>query len=96
MKKQLSLEQTKNLLVELYKQQSLTVDHLPYTDEFECIYNLISLRSRDNLRHLNRHAVWELLIFLRKAGRLELKDKPSKPTAKPLQKGLFEELRGKV
>ena len=91
--KKLSLVQVKNLLVKLYGEQSLTVDHLPYTDEFEHMHKVVLERSETPL---NYHAVWELLIFLRKAGRLELKDKPSKPTAKPLQKGLFEELRGKA
>ena len=73
MKKTLSLSQVENLLAKLYRDQDLTVDHLPYTDQFNAVFELVHDRVETPL---SEHQVWEMLIYLRKAGRLDNKDKP--------------------
>ena len=80
MSKKLSLGQVENLLVKLYQEQDLTVDHLPYTDQFNALFELVHDRAESIL---DEHQVWEMLIYLRKSGRLEnkAKQRPTTPTA---------------
>lgn len=60
-------EMHKQLLVELYKRTRKTVDDLPYTEEFERLYESFLQRSGLNM---NRHDVWRALASQRKASRL--------------------------
>ena len=62
MSKKLSLGQVENLLVKLYREQDLTVDHLPYTDQFNALFELVHDRAESIL---DEHQVWEMLIYLR-------------------------------
>lgn len=57
----------KQLLVELYERTRKTVDDLPYTEEFERLYESFIQRSGVSL---NRHDVWRALASRRKARRL--------------------------
>lgn len=57
----------KQLLVELYERTRKTVDDLPYTEEFERLYESFIQRSGVSL---NRHDVWRALASQRKASRL--------------------------
>lgn len=57
----------KELLVELYQRTRKTVDDLPYTEEFERLYESFIQRSGLSL---NRHDVWRALAGQRKASRL--------------------------
>jgi len=57
----------KQLLVELYERTRKTVDDLPYTEEFERLYESFIQRSGVSL---NRHDVWRALTSQRKASRL--------------------------
>lgn len=63
-------EEHKQLLVELYERTRKTVDDLPYTEEFERLYE--SFLQRSGLS-LNRHDVWRALAGQRKASRLTRK-----------------------
>lgn len=72
MSKHLSICQAEELLVKLYREQERTVDHLPYTDEFEAMFRQLCNRAA---AALSEHQVWEMLIYLRKAGRLDNKEK---------------------
>jgi hypothetical protein len=60
-------EEHKQLLVELYQRTLKTVDDLPYTEEFERLYESFIQRSGLNM---NRHDVWRALASQRKASRL--------------------------
>ena len=53
----------KQILAELYEQARLTVDQLPYTDEFEQLYTEFVARSG---RALTRNEVWRALASVRK------------------------------
>ncbi len=54
------------MLVELYERTQMAVDDLPYTEEFEQLYE--SFLQRSGLS-LNRHEVWRVLAGQRKASR---------------------------
>lgn len=60
----------KKILAELYEQTPLTVDDLPYTDEFETLYTVFIARSGLTM---SRHDVWKALAGCRKASRLSRK-----------------------
>lgn len=60
------------LLVDLYKRTAKTVDDLPYTEEFEHLYE--SFVQRSGLT-MNRHDVWRALASQRKASRLVRKER---------------------
>ena len=60
----------KKILAELYDQTPLTVDELPYTDDFETLYTVFIARSG---RAMSRHDVWKALASCRKASRLSRK-----------------------
>ena len=60
----------KKMLAELYDQTLLTVDDLPYTDEFETLYTAFIARSGLTLPP---HDVWKALAGCRKASRLSRK-----------------------
>ncbi len=62
----------KDLLIELYKRTRKTVDDLPYTEEFERLYE--SFLQRSGL-DMNRHDVWRALASQRKASRLVRKER---------------------
>ncbi|MBU0640304.1 MAG: hypothetical protein KKB50_15675 [Planctomycetes bacterium] len=64
--------QRKQLLIELYKRTRKTVDDLPYTEEFERLYESFIQRSGLNM---NRHDVWRALASQRKASRLVRKER---------------------
>ncbi len=49
-------QQHKELLIELYKRTRKTVDDLPYTDEFERLYESFIQRSGCSVETLKRHA----------------------------------------
>jgi hypothetical protein len=57
----------KHILVELYKRTEMTVDDLPYTEEFERLYESFVQRSGVSF---TRHDVWRALASQRKASRL--------------------------
>jgi hypothetical protein len=57
----------KETLIELYERTRKTVDDLPYTEEFERLYESFIQRSGLSL---NRHDVWRALASQRKASRL--------------------------
>jgi hypothetical protein len=65
-------DQHKQLLIELYKRTRKTVDDLPYTEEFERLYESFIQRSGMNM---NRHDVWRALASQRKASRLVRKER---------------------
>lgn len=61
----------KKMLAELYDQTLLTVDDLPYTEDFETLYTTFIARSG---RAMSRHEVWKAsLAGCRKASRLSRK-----------------------
>ena len=60
----------KKILAELYDQTPLTVDDLPYSEEFETLYTAFIARSGVTL---TRHDVWRALAGCRKASRLSRK-----------------------
>lgn len=62
----------KQLLVELYERTRKTVDDLPYSEEFERLYESFIQRSGLNM---NRHDVWRALASQRKASRLSRKER---------------------
>lgn len=68
-------DQHKQLLIELYKRTRKTVDDLPYTEEFERLYESFIQRSGMNM---NRHDVWRALASQRKASRLVRKERQSR------------------
>jgi hypothetical protein len=71
---QLRLENAvKELLAELYRETRLTVDELPYTDEFERLYAAFIVRSGLTM---TRHDVWKALAGCRKQSRLTRKERP--------------------
>lgn len=57
----------KVLLGELYRDTGLTLDELPYTEEFETLYTTFVARSG---LALGRQEFWRALANLRKASRL--------------------------
>jgi hypothetical protein len=57
----------KALLEELYRGMGLTLDELPYTEEFEVLYTTFVARSG---LVLTRHGFWRAMANLRKASRL--------------------------
>jgi hypothetical protein len=65
----------KEMLVELYERTRKTVDELPYTEEFERLYESFLQRSGLNL---NRHGVWRALSSCRKASLLARKQRTPK------------------
>lgn len=69
----------KQLLAELYERTRRTVDELPYTDEFERLFE--SFLGRTGL-NLSRNQVWRALASQRKASRLERK-KRGTPSENP-------------
>ncbi len=94
MKAKLSRSQLENLLVRLYAEQDLTQEHLPYTKQFEVIYDQVSDRVATPI---DRCGVNEMLLALRKAGRLNNKE-TGKVTArkdKPANGGLLKILENK-
>jgi hypothetical protein len=60
-------DEHKQLLAELYERTRKTVDELPYTEEFERLYESFIQRSGLSLV---RHDVWRALASQRKASRL--------------------------
>jgi len=60
----------KKVLAELYDQTRLTVDELPYTDDFETLYTAFVARSGLTT---TRRDVWKALAGCRKASRLSRK-----------------------
>ncbi len=65
-------DEHKQLLIELYERTKKTVDDLPYTEEFERLYE--SFLQRSGL-DMNRHDVWRALASQRKASRLIRKER---------------------
>jgi hypothetical protein len=65
-------DEHKRLLVDLYKRTAKTVDDLPYTEEFERLYE--SFVQRSGLT-MNRHDVWRALASQRKASGLVRKER---------------------
>ncbi len=63
----------KSMLVDLYQRTKKTVDELPYTEEFERLYE--SFIQRTGLA-LNRHQAWRALSSCRKASLLPRKNRP--------------------
>jgi hypothetical protein len=57
----------RDLLAELYRQMHMTVDELPYTEEFETLYAAFLERTQ---RRMSRQEVWRALAGARKASRL--------------------------
>jgi hypothetical protein len=62
----------RQLLADLYKRTRKTVDDLPYTEEFERIYESFVQRSGMNM---NRHDLWRALASQRKASGLVRKER---------------------
>jgi hypothetical protein len=62
----------KQVLAELYQQTRLTVDQLPYTDEFERLYTEFVARTG---RALTRNDVWRALANVRKRSGLVRKER---------------------
>lgn len=62
----------KEVLAELYKQTRLTVDRLPYTDEFEKLYTEFVAQTG---RALTRNEVWRALASVRKRSGLVRKER---------------------
>jgi hypothetical protein len=60
----------KDVLTELYCETDLTVDELPFTDEFEHLYSQFPTRA--NLTW-SRNQVWRALSNCRKASKLARK-----------------------
>lgn len=60
-------DEHKQQLIELYERTRMTVDDLPYTEEFERLYESFIQRSGLSM---NRHDVWRALASQRKARRL--------------------------
>jgi len=65
-------EEHRRLLVDLYKRTRKTVDDLPYSEEFERLYESFIQRSGLNM---GRHHVWRALASQRKASRLVRKQR---------------------
>lgn len=62
----------KEILTELYNRTSRTVDDLPYTDDFEVLYEGFIVRSGITM---TRHDVWKALAGCRKQSRLVRKSR---------------------
>lgn len=62
----------KQVLAELYQQTQLTVDQLPYTDEFDRLYTEFVARTG---RALTRNEVWRALASVRKRSGLVRKER---------------------
>lgn len=62
----------RELLTDLYRNCSRTVDDLPYTNEFENLFHRFSANAKLN-QPLDRHAFWRILSGERKASRLPRK-----------------------
>lgn len=58
-------------IIELYAEQDIVVGQLPYTDQFETMYEKALKHKQD----LTRHQLWLILQYLSKRSRLELKVK---------------------
>lgn len=58
-------------IIELYAEQDIVVGQLPYTEQFETMYEKASQHKQD----LTRHQLWLILQYLSKRSRLELKVK---------------------
>ncbi len=65
-------DEHKALLVELYERTAKTVDDLPYSEEFERLYE--SFLQRSGL-DMNRHDVWRALASRRKGSHLVRKER---------------------
>jgi hypothetical protein len=65
----------KKILVDLYERTRKTVDDLPYTEEFERLYESFLQRSGMSM---TRHDVWRALASQRKASRLVHKERGRK------------------
>jgi len=65
-------DEHKQLLIDLYRRTRKTVDDLPYTEEFERLYESFIQRSGLNM---NRHDFWRVLSSQRKASRLVRKER---------------------
>lgn len=62
----------KEILEEFYRATRRTVDDLPYTEEFELLFEAFVARSG---KSLSRHDVWRALSSARKASRLVRKER---------------------
>lgn len=62
----------KQVLADLYLQTRLTVDQLPYTEEFERLYTQFVARTG---RALSRNEVWRALASVRKRSGLVRKER---------------------
>lgn len=80
------------LLVSVYARQGRTLDDLPYTTEFEAIYEAMTGGEKDAA--LSRRAVFHRLHNLRKAGKLPRLGKAhgQRPRLTPEQESLLAEL----
>lgn len=58
-------------LIQLYSRQSVPLDRLPYTTEFE---NLFALYVEQSCRKITRNEVWRRLVQIRKAKQLPKKE----------------------
>jgi hypothetical protein len=80
------------LLVSVYARQGRTLDDLPYTEEFERVYE--AMTGGDATSALSRQALFHRLHNLRKAGKLPRlgKAQGSRPRLNPEQETLLAEL----
>ncbi|MEZ6191150.1 MAG: hypothetical protein R3C45_07640 [Phycisphaerales bacterium] len=77
------------LLVSVYARQGRTLDDLPYTEEFERVYE--AMTGGDETAALSRQALFHRLHNLRKAGKLPRlgKAQGSRPRLNPEQEALL-------
>lgn len=80
------------LLVSVYARQGRTLDDLPYTEEFERVYE--AMTGGDESGALSRQALFHRLHNLRKAGKLPRlgKAQGSRPRLNPEQEALLADL----
>ena len=57
----------KQIIADLYAATDQTVDNLPYTDEFDAMFEQFRSSTR---RDIGRHEFWKALANLRKASHL--------------------------
>lgn len=82
------------LLVSVYAKQGRTLDDLPYTPQFEAVYQAMAGGGDDAGGAITRRALFHRLHNLRKAGKLPRlgKARGSRPRLNPEQEALLAEL----
>lgn len=72
----MTIKELEQKIIELYAGQDVLVEHLPYTDAFDSMYEKVKTYKDD----ITKHQLWRVLTYLRKRSRLDLKVKKTEET----------------